>query len=56
MNDYARGALEALSWVRELLRRVGNLEAARREVEDALEDIMQGVGVDFRHRLRALTS
>jgi hypothetical protein len=52
LNDYARGALEALAWVESLLTR-GDLETLRREVVGPRSEILVGASVDFRNRLRA---
>ena len=55
LNEYARGALEALTWVRGLLKKnLGNKEVLR-EVELAIDDILSGVSVDFRNRLRSIS-
>lgn len=56
MRDYAAGALEALSWVDELLEEErkkcnGKSCIAQKEVETALRDLHRGVAVDFRRRL-----
>jgi hypothetical protein len=57
MNDYCKGALEALAWVELLINRLSEspkgLEKLKAEVESAKQDILNGVGIDFRHRLRA---
>jgi len=50
MNDYATGAVEALSWVKHLLKEKKN-EDALSEVEDAIETILKGVAIDFRRRI-----
>ena len=52
MNDYARGALEALVWVESLLGRV-DPDQLKREVVGARGDLLAGLAVDFRDRLRA---
>jgi len=52
VNDYARGALEALAWVESLVAR-GDLETAKREVAVARGEILAGAAIDFRDRLRA---
>lgn len=52
MNDYTRGALEALAWVESLLGRV-DLDQLKREVAGARGDLLAGLAVDFRDRLRA---
>ncbi len=60
MHDYARGAYEALSWVRFLIRRQmkksrkgapKELQSILSEVERAIDDICDGVAVDFRRKL-----
>lgn len=59
MNDYVRGAFEALSWVQTLISSVspqkdqqGHLDKVLKEVEAAIVDIKEGVAVDFRDRLK----
>ena len=59
MNDYVRGAFEALNWVEALLADIGPAKDSRdqlknvvTEVEEALADIKEGVAVDFRHKLK----
>jgi len=53
MNDYVRGALEALTWARIVLEdQEGDLKKAIEEIEAALKDINAGVAVDFRERLK----
>ena len=58
MNDYVKGALEALAWMDLLLSKVDaksldELEVVRREVVGARNELLRGVAVDFRDRLRA---
>jgi len=58
--DYVRGVFEALSWVQRLLVNsvdpemdpLDVLNRAVAEVENAIEDIKEGVAMDFRERLR----
>lgn len=59
MNDYVRGAFEALNWVEALLADIApeknqrdQLKNVVTEVEEALADIKEGVAVDFRHKLK----
>ena len=60
MHDYVRGVFEALSWVQRLLVNsvdpemdpLDVLNRAVAEVENAIEDIKEGVAMDFRERLR----
>jgi hypothetical protein len=59
MNDYAKGALEALAWVDTLLIGVGKEDAEtilsrlRNEVQGANSELLHGSAIDFRSRLRA---
>ena len=59
MKDYVRGAFEALSWVYSLLdgieseKDVDRVKKAVKEVDSAMDDIRDGVAVDFRYRLRS---
>lgn len=52
MNDRAGGAIEALAWVLTLLDRTENPDRLRREVASARDDLLQGVSVDFRERIK----
>jgi hypothetical protein len=53
MNDYVRGALEALTWARTVLEdQQGDPKSAIEEIEGALKDINAGVAVNFRERLK----
>lgn len=59
MNDYVRGAFEALNWVEVLLASIDpekdpmdHLNRVIKEVTAALDDIKEGVAVDFRRRLK----
>ena len=54
MNDYSIGALEALSWAKQLLENceeMGQYERAKTEVNEAMLDIVGGGAVSFRDRL-----
>jgi len=59
MKDYVRGAFEALSWVHSLLddieseKDLDRVKKAVKEVDSAMDDIREGVAVDFRYRLRS---
>jgi hypothetical protein len=52
MNDRAAGAIEALAWILNLLERNPAPERLRSQVEAARDDLLQGVSVDFRERIR----
>jgi len=59
VNDYVRGAFEALSWTHVLLVNIhpkkdplGHLDKVIRELEAAIDDIREGVAVNFRDRLK----
>jgi len=52
VNDYARGALEALAWILAMLDDGGDVGRIRRKVEGARDDLLRGISVDFRQRLR----
>ena len=59
MNDYARGALEALAYVESLMTQLDRSHPDEKwkqlqsEVIGARSEILRGVVVDFRDRLRA---
>jgi len=56
LNDYVRGAFEALSWTKEVLvaskKDPAQVDRVLKEIEGAIEDIRSGIAVDFRNRLR----
>jgi len=57
VNDYCRGALEALAWVQRLVEDVDPQDGKSwagfvGELQAAKEEILGGVAVDFRSRLR----
>jgi len=55
LNDYCKGALEALVWVRSMVKRLKSqpetINRVLEEVDRAVEDINEGIAVDFRERL-----
>jgi len=61
MNDYARGAFEALSWVSMVIeewekdppRRA--LKEVKREVQEKIRDIQRGVAIHFGTRIQTYT-
>ena len=57
MNEYRRGAFEALSWLEGLLQDLKDdpqgWKLMEQEINDAMTDIRRGIGVDFRYRLKA---
>ena len=60
MNEYCKGAFEALSWLESLLPDLKDnpqgWKLLEQEVNDAMIDIKRGIGVDFRYRLKATAS
>jgi hypothetical protein len=54
MHDYLKGAYEALSWVRLTLKGKKDVEKVLEEVNGAINDITEGVAVDFRERLKTI--
>jgi len=52
VHDYIRGAYQALTWVRELLRDSENIDYVIKDIENAIDDINHGVAVDFRWRIK----
>ena len=51
MNDYAHGALEALTWTLNLLEETEDLGRIRRQLKGARDDLLAGVTVNLRQRL-----
>jgi len=51
MNDYAHGALEALAWTLNLFEETEDLGRVR-QLEGARDDLLAGVTVNFRQRLK----
>ena len=56
LNDYLKGAFEALSWVRSILKDEKDINAIIKQVDDAIADVTEGVAVDFRRRLKPIRS
>ena len=54
LHDYVKGAYEALSWIRVSLKNGKKHDDLLKEVEQALEDINEGVALDFRDRLKPI--
>ena len=52
MNDYGRGAFEALSWVRRLIRKQKSMEGVKEQVDVALERLREGSAVEFGERIK----
>ena len=52
MKDYAHGALEAVAWTLGLIEEGQDLRQLRRRLEDARDDLLAGVSVNFGDRLR----
>jgi len=52
MNPRAEGAIEALAWVLHLLDNVDDISGMREAVSSAREDLLCGVSIDFRDRIR----
>ncbi|MEM4206959.1 MAG: hypothetical protein QXQ43_06775 [Nitrososphaerota archaeon] len=50
MNDYCKGALEALFWVNTILSK--NPDDVKREINEAISDLYNGIALDFRERIR----
>jgi len=53
MRDKVEGALEALSWVRLLLKKEEKEEVLK-EVEEVIETILKGIAIDFRRCIKVL--
>lgn len=51
MNDYCKGAIEALFWVKVLTDKNTPSEKIAVEVNKAISDLYNGLAVDFRERL-----
>lgn len=56
MHDYLKGAFEALSWVKRTLKEKNDVDAVAKDVQEALNDIAEGVAVDFREGLKSIHS
>jgi len=55
MNDYTIGAMEALSWVRAILKKCGDLESfcmARKEIDEMIMKLASGAAVSFHTKAR----
>ena len=57
MKDYTKGVFECLSWIEayidELNQDEVGWEQLKKEIGSTISDIRRGVGLDFRHRLKA---
>lgn len=57
MDEYAKGVFECLSWFESLMKQLDSRQdrwdELHKEIVNTVYDIRRGVGVDFRHRLRA---
>lgn len=51
MNDYCKGAIEALFWVKGLAEKETPSAAIEMEVNGALKDLYEGLAIDFRDKL-----
>ena len=51
MNDRAQGVVEALAWTITVLQKTGPVKA-RKQIEEALNTILEGVAEDFHARTR----
>ncbi len=54
MNEYVRGAFDALSWIQTVLEEEENKEEVLKRVEEALRKIKHGAGGDFKFKLDVL--
>jgi hypothetical protein len=54
MNDYTRGALEAISWAILVLKKVRDKSEALAEMEAVRDAILGGVAVNFHERIKYL--
>lgn len=52
MNEYGRGAFEALCYISNLIEKTDDLKMIRREVEACIENIREGVSLDFATKLK----
>jgi hypothetical protein len=52
MNDYSKGALEALVWAKTLLER-SNTDKAMKEINDAIITLHYGIALDFKDKLES---
>jgi hypothetical protein len=50
MNDFAKGAIEALAWTRTVLEKTGSTKA-KQQVEKALDTILDTISEDFPIRI-----
>ncbi|MEM2739930.1 MAG: hypothetical protein QXQ29_03930 [Candidatus Bathyarchaeia archaeon] len=52
MNDYTKGALEAITWAILVLMDAKDIREAVAELESARDSILRGIAVDFREKIR----
>jgi hypothetical protein len=51
MNDFCKGALEALFYAKTLTDKDLSLEQLQKELNSAITDLYNGIAIDFRERL-----
>ena len=49
MDEYTKGALEALAWIQLLMEKGKSKENIRREIEEARDLLLKGVAVNFKN-------
>jgi len=54
LNDYSRGAFEALSWARKLTRKCKSLEEVEKRLDEALNRMKAGSALEFSERIMLL--
>ncbi|MBS7642765.1 MAG: hypothetical protein QW374_04985 [Candidatus Bathyarchaeia archaeon] len=52
MNDYTKGALEAITWAILVLKDSKDIREAIAELESARDSILRGIAVDFREKIK----
>ena len=52
MNDFARGAIEALAWTKTVLEEASSVRQVKRQLEEVLSDLLKGSVADFPTRVK----
>ena len=55
MDEYTKGALEALAWIQLLIEKGKSKENIRKEIEEARDLLLKGVAVNFKKRVEILS-
>jgi len=55
MDEYMKGALEALAWVQLLIERKRGKDKVKKEIEEVRDMLLKGVAVNFKKQIEILS-